>query len=156
VIADPSKAFSVCGFDPRGRAWLPRRGFAGTFDAAWQVARHPRMPLDYSFAYWNAASPVLQLSPHLGGNETISLHGLTTGDTPCHIRLPALVGQYRLKRTGTKAAAACNMVLDTVAIYMNAPDPAAHYLTLVWRANFERPGDVEAVETSVAAIEEPT
>jgi hypothetical protein len=38
-----------------GRAWTPRIQRAGTYDDAWLASRHPFLPADFSFEYWNAA-----------------------------------------------------------------------------------------------------
>ena len=48
--------------------WLPRRGFAGTFDEGWRDARMPLLPLDYQSRFENVAHPSLQLpaSPEPG------------------------------------------------------------------------------------------
>lgn len=43
------------GYGPVGRAWTPRLQKAGTFDEFWLNQRHPFLPEDFSFAYWNAA-----------------------------------------------------------------------------------------------------
>lgn len=45
-----------------GRAWTPRLQRAGTFDAAWVRDRHPFLPDDFSFAYWNAAPDDQQIA----------------------------------------------------------------------------------------------
>jgi hypothetical protein len=38
-----------------GRPWLPRRPLAGTYDADWLEHRHPYLPKDFDFGYWNGA-----------------------------------------------------------------------------------------------------
>ncbi|OTA14672.1 hypothetical protein Xvie_03503 [Xenorhabdus vietnamensis] len=38
-----------------GRAWLPRRTLAGTYDQTWLDQRHPYLPQDFDFGYWNGA-----------------------------------------------------------------------------------------------------
>lgn len=50
-----------------GRAWTPRLQRAGTYDEAWVRDRHPFLPDDFSFAYWNAAPDDQQIAyPPMG------------------------------------------------------------------------------------------
>jgi Uncharacterized protein conserved in bacteria (DUF2169) len=53
----------VC-FSAVGRAWLPRRQLAGTYDDAWLKTQWPLPPLDFDDGYWNCA-PQDQQVPHL-------------------------------------------------------------------------------------------
>ena len=64
------------GFGPHGRAWLPRRARAGTFDAAWLRDRWPVMPPDFDDRFWNAAPPALVADPYLRGDELVTLTGV--------------------------------------------------------------------------------
>ena len=54
--ADPLAPMMVTGLGPVAKTWAPRRALAGTFDAAWQRDRQPRMPADYDLRFWNAAA----------------------------------------------------------------------------------------------------
>jgi hypothetical protein len=148
----PLAPMTVCGLTPLAKTWLPRRAMAGTFDDAWLRTRHPRMPANYDFGYWNAAPPPLQLAPYLVGNETIFLSGVHTNEAPLSITLPGLAGHFRLKRDGERPGPAKPMALDTVIIDVEPADRRAHTMTLVWRAHFASPADVEAVETSLDEI----
>jgi hypothetical protein len=47
-----------------GRAWLPRRQLAGTYDDAWLTTQWPLPPLDFDNGYWNCA-PQDQQIEHL-------------------------------------------------------------------------------------------
>ncbi len=60
-----------------GRAWQPRLRLAGTYDQQWLEGRHPGLPADFDFAYWNAAPADQQVIPHLDGDETITLSNLS-------------------------------------------------------------------------------
>jgi hypothetical protein len=48
------------------RPWTPRIQHAGTYDDAWLRDRHPFLPPDFSFAYWNGAPADQQIEhpPH--------------------------------------------------------------------------------------------
>lgn len=60
-INDP--CYQPHGFGFIGRAWLPRRLKAGTYDDEWVKNRHPYLPFDFDFNYWNAA-PADQQIPY--------------------------------------------------------------------------------------------
>ncbi len=59
-----------------GRAWTPRLQRAGTYDEAWVRARHPFLPDDFKFAYWNGAPDDRQIA-HPGLGLTVELWNLT-------------------------------------------------------------------------------
>lgn len=40
---------------PLGKAWMPRRSLAGTYDDAWLKNQWPLPPMDFDYGYWNAA-----------------------------------------------------------------------------------------------------
>ena len=79
-------AFFPAGFGLIGRPWLPRRPRAGTYDQAWLDKRHPYLPADFDFAYWNGA-PFDQQIPELPPNALISLTNLTP-EGELHTQLP--------------------------------------------------------------------
>jgi hypothetical protein len=67
-IESPDAPISQLGTDyaPQGlgvigRAWQPRIALAGTYDDAWLSERHPKLPKDFNYAYWNGAHPDLQI-----------------------------------------------------------------------------------------------
>jgi len=74
-----SPALQAAGFGPIGRGWPPRRGHAGTYDKKWLEHRHPLLPKDFDFAYWNCAHPSMQCE-HLQGNEILTLTNLVPPD----------------------------------------------------------------------------
>jgi hypothetical protein len=67
--------YSPAGFGVVGKAWLPRRKFAGTMDAAFVESKKP-LPDDFDFSYWNGAPADMQL-PWLLGGEVIELTGFS-------------------------------------------------------------------------------
>lgn len=58
-----------------GRAWLPRRQLAGTYDDAWLTTQWPLPPLDFDNGYWNCA-PADQQVEHLPPGVEILLADL--------------------------------------------------------------------------------
>ncbi|MEQ2024899.1 DUF2169 domain-containing protein [Xenorhabdus szentirmaii] len=74
------------GFGMIGRPWLPRRTKAGTYDDIWLEERHPYLPDDFDFGYWNNA-PEDQQIDHPANNIRISLFHLTREGT-LRVQLP--------------------------------------------------------------------
>ena len=137
---DPLAEMTVCDLGPIAKSWPPRRSEAGTFDAAWQKTRHPRMPSDYSLAFWNAAPTALQLDPPLVGNEEIIVHGIAH-DGPVTTVLPGVACAVLLA-DGARIA----LTLDMVALDLSDPDPAQHTADLVWRNTVEEPERFQVAE----------
>jgi hypothetical protein len=46
--------------------WMPRRGYAGTFDDAWLRSRMPLMPADFDVRHHNVAHPALEQARNRG------------------------------------------------------------------------------------------
>jgi len=63
------------GFWPKG--CLPRSKYAGTFDEKWKEERASEMPQDFSFNFFNAAHPDLQVEGYLQGDEEVEMLNLT-------------------------------------------------------------------------------
>ena len=130
MAAKPFAQMTVCGTTPIAKGWLPRRARAGTFDAAWERDRHPRMPLDYDLGFWNAAPLRLQLDPYLNGDEAIEISGVSHRRETVNLRLPG--AKLALKSEVTDQT--MPMALDTVDIDLSEVDDGAVSMTLLWRA----------------------
>lgn len=150
MAADITSPMMVHGLCPIAKAWLPRRLEAGTFDDAWKATRHPRMPKDYSFAFWNAAPKQLQLNPRLTGGERLILKGFRHDPAPIEFNLPrAGVAAYRNSPQGPAA----RLHLTDVQIDISDADAAQHRVTLIWRGLFADPDSIPALH--IAATQEP-
>lgn len=139
--SDPLATMMVHGLGPIAKGWLPRRGHAGTFDEAWRRSRHPRMPRDYNFRFWNAAPGPLQLPAGALDGATIELRGIAPHVAPVMATLPP-VGLVLVPGGGAARA----MTLDTVDLDLRAPDPSGHVMALSWRVQIEDPGRFAAAE----------
>lgn len=135
----PTGQMMVQGTMPIAKTWLPRRSHAGTFDKAWEQKRHPRMPLDYDLAFWNAAHPRLQIKPHLQGDEKIKLTGISHVHQTLSLRLPG--ARLALHSTTTPGADVLPMPLDTVDLDVSAVDDGQIKMTLLWRVLVPRRDD---------------
>jgi len=150
MARDINANMTVHGCGPIAKAWLPRRSEAGTFDATWKNTRHPRMPKDYSFAFWNAAPKRLQLEPYLTGGERFILTGLHHDPTPYEFTLPS-VGVAAHKNTPDTPGEW--MRLTDVNIDITDSDPNQHRVTLIWRAMFANPDEIKTLHIAPIAKE---
>lgn len=57
AMALQSERYGVrpAGYGFTDRAWAPRLALAGTYDDDWLENRHPGLPEDFDFGYWNGA-----------------------------------------------------------------------------------------------------
>ncbi|WP_284615961.1 DUF2169 family type VI secretion system accessory protein [Aquabacterium humicola] len=88
-IASPQDRPRPAGFAPVAPSWMPRRAYAGTYDAAWQRERAPYLPLDFDPRYFQLAPAGLVAPGHLQGGEPVELDGFTLGG-PLRFTLPQL------------------------------------------------------------------
>lgn len=125
------------GFGALARAWQPRRALAGTYDQHWLDTRHPWLPEDFDFAYWNCA-PSDQQVPYLVGDEWLSFTNLCAADAPGvqtdqdgnHVLRCALPRHraFVLTRWHDGLLLPLPMRIDTLIA-----DLDAHRIDLVWR-----------------------
>ncbi|MHC4403674.1 MAG: DUF2169 family type VI secretion system accessory protein [Planctomycetota bacterium] len=106
------------------RNWVPRLGFAGTYDDAWLDQRWPLLPEDFDARHYQAA-PDDQQSNTLQGGEEVRLHNLTP-DGLWQFRLPVLDVPVHLLYDDRQSRASLRM--DTVLI-----EPDLRRLTLTSR-----------------------
>ncbi|MBI1322096.1 DUF2169 domain-containing protein [bacterium] len=120
------KPIPVEGLGVIAPAWRPRRDKAGTFNAIWEKTRWPDLPEDFSFAFYNTASPGLTLPGFADGTETVQLTNLTP-DHKVTFHLPRFELATLLRfQDGRIVPAPIN--LDTVHI-----DLDSNRVFLTWR-----------------------
>jgi len=108
---------SPVGYGPLGRAWAPRLAFAGTYDQAWLDERHPGLPDDIDFSYWNGA-PQDQQTDYLPPSFRVQAWNLGLHDqTGGHIDV-TLPGHrpFLLLRMASGVMLPMPMVTDTVML----------------------------------------
>nr|WP_255705605.1 DUF2169 domain-containing protein [Xenorhabdus sp. PB61.4] len=121
-----------------GRPWLPRRQLAGTYDADWLEHRHPYLPKDFDFGYWNGA-PADQQIDWPDTDIAITLSGLTP-HSDLHVNLPGH-RPFILLRMQNGILLPVPMRLDTLII-----DSEARTLHLTCRLNFKAALPVRVAE----------
>lgn len=148
-----SAALSPQGLGVITKAWQPRLGRAGTFDAAWLENKWPLMPDDFEMAYWNGAHPSMWC-PYLWGGETVTLTNLlppavtreeASGRT-ARFALPKIKVAVHRKAGGEDLGWA-GMIIDTLII-----DLERETVSLVWRIVITP--DQEITDALLGALEE--
>lgn len=147
------------GFGIVARSWLPRLPRAGTYDEAWLATRHPWLPANFNFSYWNCAPADQQITPHLRGDETFVLTNLCrpncpgsttdeSGNTKLRIGLPGHL-PFVLIRFESGHLDEVPALLDTVAIDTT---PGAEgeckqaMVVCVWRATVSITPEIRVIE----------
>jgi len=125
LITNPRQRVEPMGFGPVGRHWMPRRMYAGTYDAKWMDERAPLLPEDFDDRFHNAAPSGLVAPGRLTGGEPVEVAGCTP-EGRLAFRLPrvepwakVLVGRW---------GKSIRLELDTVTV-----DTEAMELRLVWK-----------------------
>lgn len=70
------KADPLC-FGFTAPSWLPRRAYAGTYDAGWEKHRAPYLPEDFDPRFFQSAHPSFVFDRYLQGGETVQLDNLS-------------------------------------------------------------------------------
>jgi hypothetical protein len=122
------------GLGPLSPFWEDRVQKAGTYDDAWLNDRHPLLPRDFDFSFWQAAHPDLVADPWLRGDEPFELDHLLPGLGMFRGRLPNI----RLEATIDRGMGPARgpMVLDGVHFDMR---PGVGRVFLTWRIGFPWP-----------------
>lgn len=125
-LGDPD--YPVMGLSAMHKSWLPRRAKAGTFDAVWQRTRHPLVPEDFDFAFYNCAPPDLVYPGYVLGGEEVRLERLRPDQEIVRFRLPTtLVAVALTDKAKYRYGGAAR--IDTVHV-----DAERMKLHMTWRA----------------------
>lgn len=140
-VKHPRQHIAAQGFGPLARWWMPRAAYQGKYDDHWRRTRYPLLPPDFDSRYYQSAPADLVATPHLHGDESVTLLGLLPERV--ETRLPG----WRMVAAVRHTSGEHNVVLpvlDTVRI-----DLDRRQASLVWRAHFRR--DDAPLEISLAA-----
>ena len=145
LISKPGQGIEPAGFGPVGRHWMPRRRYAGTYDAKWMDERAPLLPEDFDDRFHNAAPNGLVVQGRLKGGEPVEVTGCTPGGRLA-FRLPriepwssVLVGRW---------GKTLPLELDTVTV-----DTDAMELRLVWKGEVPVHREVARIRTISCRLE---
>jgi hypothetical protein len=139
-VIELGKRYVPEGFGVIARSWQPRLGRAGKFDDEWQKTRWPELPLDFDFAFYNAAHDDLVVPGYLRGDEEVELEGLTP-EGSLRFYLPGYkLGILLRYKDGSMAVA--RVLLDTV--FLDAPEMKAY---LTWRSVMPKGKPIRVIES---------
>lgn len=138
------------GLGPVPPFWRARQRFAGTYDDAWLSARHPQLPADFDYRFYQCAPPPLALPHHLRGDETIELVHLLPGRDRFRFELPGTqpVARYEWL-DGREVALRCN--LDGAHLDLREPPVR---VDLTWRAWLPVCPSFFKIDLTAASIDE--
>jgi len=114
-------------FAPSAGAWLPRREFAGTYDAAWQKSRAPYLPDDFDPRFLQCATGELCFERFLQGAEPVRITGMTL-EGPIEFAVPTVRPQIEVMVAGSPATPRAE--LETLWI-----EPDENRASMTWRAH---------------------
>lgn len=115
--ASPSHPVAA-GFGAIDSSWSPRRGYAGTYDAAWTESRKPLLPRDFDERYFMSAPIDQQVYPHLNLDHPLELVNLTPGGTlsvelpKVHLRFTTEFGAYSGREAQTHRAKLHSVIIE--------------------------------------------
>jgi hypothetical protein len=115
-----------CCFAPIAASWLPRRAFAGTYDAQWQMHRAPYLPDDFDPRFFQCAAPELAFDRYFQGGESIEISGMSERGT-IGFAVPTVRPVIEVTVAGKREEPAPE--LETLSI-----EPDENRATLTWRA----------------------
>lgn len=87
-VTDPFAEPEPQGTAPIPPFWRFRRQYAGTYDEAWKRHRHPQLPEDFDYRFYQTAHPKLIYPGYLRGDEPVKLAGLVPGGGRLDFDLP--------------------------------------------------------------------
>lgn len=128
---DPKHDCQPAGFGPLDPDFRPRLDYKGTYDEAWLYRRKPLPPLDFNFAFYNAARPDQQIDGYLRGDEPLYFENLHRQHRAFHSQLPGIRLRYfliKLDAEGKASLLEATNNLDTCMVDMEEES-----VTLMWR-----------------------
>lgn len=121
------------GFGPLGKAWAPRLELAGTYDEEWLNHRHPDLPKDFNFSFWNGAPRDMQMEfPDVtGAGVIVAVQGLTPSGGLTRWRIPPHRA-FVLMRLNDGIVLPNPMQIDLIEVDNSDPETPPR-MRLVWR-----------------------
>jgi hypothetical protein len=152
-IAEAGVKATPVGLGPVAPHWLPRRGWAGTYDEAWQKERFPLLPENFDPRFLNAAPLDQQLDGYQPGELVrLGFLGVAARD---EFALPALAPTVTVvdgktivevaPRVDTIVIAPAERRVSVVARALHLPAPQGGPLKLVYVGRLTR-GQRRALE----------
>lgn len=129
-------------FAPISPSWLPRRGFAGTYDATWQRSRAPYLPADFDHRFFQLASTELCFDRYLRGGERAMIEGVDE-ESALEFTVPST--KPSIEVTIAKKRQEAETKLETLLF-----EPDENRAAMTWRAQL--PCDRKALEVEKITV----
>lgn len=142
-ITDCRKDYVPQGFAPIAPVWRFREQYTGTYDEQWLETKHPFLPPDFDYRFYNCAHPDLIFEPYLQGAEPIHLVNMDPVHRHIKLILPAL--KMEAKITYEDGASASN-VLHMDGVHFDLLQEGPPRLRLTWRTAFAWQNGVKEIE----------
>lgn len=134
-----ARGATPAGLGALGPHWEPRRGYAGTHDAAWLDTRAPLPPADQDPRHHLVAAPGMTATPHLRGGEACAFVNLSPLEEVIRFALPSVRLRVTFDVKG-RAPARFEPALDTVLVDLwPSRDEALGVVETTWRASVPAP-----------------
>ncbi|HEX8612627.1 MAG TPA: DUF2169 domain-containing protein [Telluria sp.] len=145
AVGNPYANVAPQGFSATARWWSPRVELQGKYDDMWRATRYPLLPKEFDARFFQCASAGLVATPHLEGDETVTMLGLLPART--EMTLPGWKIIVAIKRA-SGADEISLPVLDTLRFDLDTGQAS-----LVWRTHFDY--DNPVVDVAIAATTAP-
>ncbi|BEP38251.1 DUF2169 domain-containing protein (plasmid) [Variovorax sp. V59] len=133
------------GLAPLPPVWRFRQQYAGTYDDAWLAEKHPLLPDDFDYRFYQYAAPDLVHRARLNGDEELQLLHMHPDHAHIQVWLPGVQLSATAYRQDGDAARLAPM-LDGVHVDLTS-DPAAVCLT--WRCWVPKRSGIRLLELQV-------
>ena len=133
------------GFAPLPPVWRFRQQYAGTYDDAWLAEKHPLLPDDFDYRFYQYAAPDLIHRERLAGDEELQLLHMHPDHTHIQVWLPGVqLSATAHWHDGTTASLA--PMLDGVHVDLNSDLATIH---LTWRCWAPKRSGLHSMELQV-------
>ena len=143
------RGYAPVGMGAIGRAWLPRRLLAGTYNDEWIKHQWPLPPKNFKYGYWNCA-PLDQQIKYPEPGSRISLAHIYPGQEFFTCRLPRHI-LFLLCVLDSGVEVPCPLKLDTLAI-----DMKTRHIVSVFRANVSSIENIRCIEARMEEVFQTT
>lgn len=128
--SDPFASRMPQGMAPVPPFWRLRQQFAGTYDDDWAANRHPQLPEDFDYRFYQSAHPDMIYPGYLAGDEVFELARLTPGGGTLRFSLPGVqpVALYRWRDSRE-----VRLLLNLDGVHIDLRHPR-YTVDITWRA----------------------
>jgi len=127
LISNPKQQPTPACFAASAPHWLPRSGFAGTYDEDWKTRRIPYIPTDFDRRFFNTAPTDLIYPGFLEGGEPVKI-------THMHPHKPLLTFTIPVVKLRSSVTVAGHVRSPEFNLETLIIEPNRLILSLVWRA----------------------